>query len=196
MKVSKQDAVRYIAEAGIIAALYVALTYVAGLMGLAYGPVQFRISEVLTLLPVFTPAAVPGLVIGCAISNIASTVGIIDVVFGTLATLLAAICTRALRNVCVKGIPVLSTLPPVVFNGIIIAFEIWFMGDRSPALFWGSCWTIALGEAVVCIILGIPFMAVIKKTRIFSSAAKKHPESADEGAAGSKETKQNECIET
>ncbi len=167
MKASKRDAVRYIADGAVIAALYVALTYVAGLLGLAYGPVQFRFSEVLTLLPVFTPAAIPGLVIGCAISNISSTVGIIDVVFGTLATLLAAICTRALRNICVKGIPVLSTLPPVVFNGIIIAFEIWLMGDRSPALFWGSCWTIALGEAVICIVLGIPFMAAVNRYKIF-----------------------------
>lgn len=169
MKASKQNAVRYIAEGAVIAALYVALTYVSGLMGLAYGPVQFRISELLTLLPVFTPAAVPGLVIGCAIANISSTVGIIDVVFGSVATLLAAVCTRALRNICVKGIPVLSTLPPVVFNGLIIAFEIWLMGDRSPALFWGSCWTIALGEAVICVVLGIPFIAAVNRYRVFRS---------------------------
>ena len=172
MEKPKKNAVRYVTEAAVIAALYVALTYVSGLMGLAYGPVQFRISELLTLLPVFTPAAVPGLVIGCAIANISSTVGIIDVVFGTVATLLAAVCTGALRNVQIKGVPVLSTLPPVIFNGIIIAFEIWFVGDRSPQLFWGSCWTIALGEAAICIILGIPFMIMINRTGVFKKIIK------------------------
>ena len=168
MKKPGNAAVRYAAEAAVIAALYVALTYVAGLMGLAYGPVQFRISELLTLLPVFTPAAIPGLTIGCAISNISSTVGIIDVVFGTAATLLAALCTWTLRKIVIKGVPVLSTLPPVFFNGVIIAFEIWLMGDRSPELFWGSCWTIALGEAVICVVLGIPFIIAVNKTKIFT----------------------------
>ena len=75
----------------MIAAIYAAATYLSSVFGIAYGPIQFRLSEALTVLSVFTPAAIPGLTIGCIIGNLASPFGIWDIVFGSLATLLAAV---------------------------------------------------------------------------------------------------------
>lgn len=90
-----ENKVRFLALSAVIAALYAVLTYAAAAVNLAYGPFQFRFSEALTVLPAFTPAAIPGLAVGCLLSNLASPLGIVDWVFGTLATLLppaARIC--------------------------------------------------------------------------------------------------------
>lgn len=87
----KTSKVRFLALSAVIAALYAVLTYAAAAMNLAFGAVQFRFSEALTVLPAFTPAAIPGLAVGCLISNLASPLGVVDWVFGTLATLLAGI---------------------------------------------------------------------------------------------------------
>ena len=97
---------RFLAQSAMICALYTVLTYAAASLNLAYGPVQFRFSEALTVLPAFTPAAVPGLALGCFLSNLLSPLGIVDWVFGTCATLLAALGTRMLSGVQVRGIPV------------------------------------------------------------------------------------------
>ena len=104
----------FLAQGAMIAAIYTVLTLLAATMNLAYGPVQFRFSEALTILPLFTPAAIPGLTIGCLLSNLFSGYGAADMIFGTLATLLAAIATHMLRNVRIKHIPWLAPLPPVV----------------------------------------------------------------------------------
>ena len=88
MSTSKK--VRFLALGAVIAALYAVLTYVAAAMNVAYGAVQFRFSEALTVLPVFTPAAIPGLTLGCLIANLGSPLGVVDWVFGTGATLIAA----------------------------------------------------------------------------------------------------------
>ena len=119
MKKQTRSAV-FLAQGAMIAAIYTVLTLLAATMNLAYGPVQFRFSEALTILPMFTPAAVPGLTIGCLLSNIFSGYGAADMIFGTLATLLAAISTRMLRTVRIKDIPWLAPLPPVLFNAVII----------------------------------------------------------------------------
>ena len=89
--------VNFIVLAGIIAAAYVVLTFVANALNLAYGPIQFRISEVMTILPILTPAAIPGLTIGCFISNLGSPYAI-DIICGTFATFLASILTYYTRN--------------------------------------------------------------------------------------------------
>ena len=86
------SSVLFMAQAAVIAALYTVLTLVAIAMNLAFGAVQFRFSEALTILPVFTPAAIPGLTLGCVLSNLCSSYGVADIVFGSLATLLAALC--------------------------------------------------------------------------------------------------------
>ena len=99
-----------LAKAALIAAAYVALTWMSEALGLGFGAVQLRLSEALTILPVFTPAAIPGLILGCAVSNAGSPLGPVDMVVGTAATLLQVLCTRRLRNVKIKNIPFLSLL--------------------------------------------------------------------------------------
>lgn len=163
----KKKSTLYITQAAVIAALYVALTYVSNTLGLAYGAIQLRLSEILTVLPVFTPAAVPGLVIGCIIANLSSPFGLVDIVCGSLASLLAALVSYALRNIRFKGIPVLATLPPVLFNGLIVGLEIWYLGERTAELFFVSSLEVAAGEIVMCVIVGMIFMKAVQRTRIF-----------------------------
>ena len=87
--------VRFLTQAAMIAALYAVLTYAAAAVNLAYGAVQFRFSETLTVLPVFTPAAIPGLAVGCFLANLGSPLGLVDWIFGTGATLLAAVGVKS-----------------------------------------------------------------------------------------------------
>lgn len=164
--------VLYLAQGAVIAALYTVLTYVAAVMNLAYGPVQFRFSEALTVLPVFTPAAIPGLAVGCLLSNLMSPLGIVDWVFGTAATLLAAVASYLLRNICLKGLPLLSLLPPAVFNALIIGWEVSCLSEAgsfafsnfSPAAFWPNALSVGLGELVVCCVLGLALIIALQKS--------------------------------
>lgn len=164
---------RYIVQGAVIAALYATLTIAQGMLlpGTVDMAVQFRISEVMTVLAFFTPAAVPGLTVGCVVANIISGLGPVDMVFGSIATLLAVISMRALRNICVKDIPFLGLLMPAVFNGIIVGFEIefFFVGQMKvfnfyDFLFQGGC--VALGELGVLFVLGIPLTLAIKKSNL------------------------------
>lgn len=169
MKTSKQ--VRFLAQGAVIAALYAVLTYVAAAVNLAYGPVQFRFSEALTVLPVFTPAAIPGLTLGCFLSNLASPLGVVDWVFGTSATLLAALGTRAAAKVEVKGIPWLAPLPPVLANTVIVGLEVACLSESgvfawanfSWAAFGAGALSVGLGELAVCYALGLPLLIALKK---------------------------------
>lgn len=166
MKANKST-VFFVAEAGIIAALYFALTYVSNMAGLAYGQIQFRLSELLCILPVFTPAAIPGLTVGCLLSNFLSPLGWIDWVCGTGATLIASVCTYALRNVQVKDIPLPSSLMATLWNGLIIGAEIAVFlpaGTRFTG-FWASAAFVALGEFVVSTVGGIILFKALKKYR-------------------------------
>ena len=112
---NKRTAIRSIALSAVIAAVYTALTM--SLPMLSYGPVQLRFSEALTVLPFFLPEAVPGLFLGCVIANLFSPFGIADVIFGSIATLLAALWTSKLKN------PWFAPLPPVISNAVIIGAE-------------------------------------------------------------------------
>lgn len=155
----------------VIAALYTALTYAAAALNLAYGPVQFRFSEALTVLPAFTPAAIPGLALGCFLSNLMSPLGIVDWVFGTSATLLAAIGTRALSHIRVKNVPVLAPLPPVLTNALIVGLEVSCLSEAGTFSWANFSWTafgagafsVGLGELVVCYVLGVPLMIALEK---------------------------------
>ena len=157
------------ANAGMIAALYTVAT--VALAPLSYANLQFRVSEALTLLPVFTGSAIPGLTLGCVISNAigvgtgANIAGWLDVVLGSLATLLAAIATRMLRKVQWKGIPFLSALPPVIFNALIVGGELAAV-YRIP--FWMCALEVGAGELGVCVLLGIPLVMALKRTKQFS----------------------------
>ena len=107
--------VLFITQGAVIAAIYVVLTYIVSLLGLTNGVIQVRLSEALTILPVFTPAAIPGLVVGCVISNILTGAVIWDVIFGSLATLIGAVGTYLLR----KHHRILYPLPPIIANTVI-----------------------------------------------------------------------------
>ena len=171
----KKKPTRYIAEAAIIAALYAALTYF--LAPISYGAVQFRISEALTILPVLTPAAIPGLTIGCLIANFNSPFGLVDVLLGTLATLLAVFCTRATRNVRIKDLPLLSAVFPVLFNAFIVGLDILIAMPDAPngfsfqnftfKAYLFNVLTVGLGELAVCFVLGLPLCKGLEKTKLF-----------------------------
>ena len=166
-KTKKQ--LNYIIVAALIAAIYAALTFLGSVLGLSYGPIQLRFSEILTILPVFTPAAIPGLTIGCFIANIGSF-NILDMFFGTLATLIAAILTYLFKNIKYKKLPLLAFLPPVLINALIIGLEIaWFFLPEGLT-FWGfliSGIQVGIGQFIVCYIFGIPFYMLVKKYKIF-----------------------------
>ena len=157
----------FIVESALIAGIYAAVTYF--IVPISFGTQQFRISEALTVLPVFTPAAIPGLTVGCILANLNSPYGLIDVFCGTTATLLAAICTRYTRKVLIKGMPVLSLIFPVIFNGLIVGAEISFFLPEgfSFAGFIAAGLSVALGEAVVCFVVGIPLFAGLKRIKNF-----------------------------
>lgn len=154
---------QYITKAAVIAAVYVALTALSRVFGLADGSVQFRLSEALTILPIFCPAAIPGLTVGCLLANITSTLDPLDMVFGTLATLLACLVTYAARKVTVKGFPPISFLSPVVFNGLIVGAEIAFLYEKNAAVFLPSAGLVAAGEAAVVFVLGTVLFFTIQK---------------------------------
>lgn len=160
----------YIVQAAVIAALYAALTILQNtlLPGTASMAVQFRVAEVLTILAVFTPAAIPGLTIGCVIANISSlsVLGPYDLIFGSIASLIAAVLMYLLRNKRLFKLPVASALMPALANGIIVGFEIEFFFVEGgfhfgDFLFQGGC--VALGELGVLFVLGLPLARLIEK---------------------------------
>lgn len=170
----KKPVLQNMVLAAVIAALYAALTYLAAILGLAYGPIQFRFSEALTILPVFTPAAVPGLVIGCFLGNLMSSIGTVDLVFGTTATLIAAVLTRLLAKYTWRGVPVLATLPPILVNAVLIGLEITlFLSDGAGWTgFLISALEVGLGQLAMCTGLGLPLWRLIHKTPAISSLLK------------------------
>ena len=153
---------RAVVNAGLIAAIYVALTLI--FQPISFGPIQFRVAEALTLLPILTLDAVPGLFVGCLIANVLGGAVWFDVALGSLATLLAAVCTRKLR-----GQPVVAALFPTVFNGLIVGPVVYFAYVRAPGapvsvptlLF--NMGTVALGELVVCYVLGLVLLYALKR---------------------------------
>ena len=136
----------------------------------SFGPVQFRISEALTLLPVFSPAAAIGVTLGCFITNCAGVLlGVTfpqDILFGTLATLLGCVFTWLLRGIRIKGLPVLSALAPVVCNTIIIGWEIntFFLDTPSLVGFVTSALGVGLGELAACCVLGLLLVVLLERT--------------------------------
>lgn len=164
-----------ITQGAVIAALYAVLTVAQNnlIPGSASAAIQFRVAETLCILACFTPVAIPGLTLGCVIANISSVVagfGFYDMIFGSLASLLAALTMYALRNVRWFKLPILAALMPAIWNGLIVGMEIAvFLTDTGFTfdgfLIAGGC--VALGELAVLLILGLPFYKVIEKTGIF-----------------------------
>ena len=145
----KRTNVKTLTNAAIIASLYVVLTFIANSIGLASGAIQIRISEALTILPVFTPAAIPGLFIGCLISNIIAGGVIWDIIFGSVATLLGALGTYSLRKY-----KWLAPLPPIIANALIIPFVLIYAYGATEALPYLMV-TVGIGEVISAGILGM-----------------------------------------
>ena len=137
-----------IVSGAAIAAVYVVLTVLAASVNLASGAIQVRFSEALTVLPFFTPTAVPGLAVGCLLSNILTGCALPDIIFGTLATLLGALGTRML-----KGHRFLCTLPPVIANTLIVPFVLTY-AYHIPGGIPYLMLTVGIGEVIACMILG------------------------------------------
>lgn len=163
----KKKSINYLVQAGVIAAMYAALTYVAAALGWGYLGVQFRFSEALTVLAAFTPAAIPGLTIGCFIGNLGSPFGIVDIICGTAATFIAAWLGWATRNITIKGFPVLVPLYPIIANAVIVGAEVaYFLPEGFSWLGYGaSALSVGLGEAAVLLILGVPLLLALKKSK-------------------------------
>ena len=158
--------VQRLVRCAVIAAVYVVLCLV--LAPFSYGAIQVRIAEALCLLPVFGAEYIIGVTLGCFLANLFGST-IIDVVFGTIATLLACLVTYRLRNVRIKGLAIPASLPPVLFNAVIVGIEITiFFTDYSAmsAPLWLLCLTngitVGIGELVSCTVLGVALVKLIE----------------------------------
>ena len=142
---------RFLTQAAMIAAMYVALSWVSQMMGLCSGAIQFRISEALCVLPVFTNAAVPGVTVGCLITNLLFGSGnIYDILFGTLASLIGVLICYALRR-----IPWIASVPTILANAFIIpAILILFFPEMNWGMYGLLFLQIGLGELGACGVLG------------------------------------------
>ena len=144
----KEKSTQFLVQAAAIAAVYVVLTLIFA--PFSYGEVQVRISEALTILPVFTPAAIPGLFVGCLIANFIGGSIILDVIFGSIATLIGAVFTYQLG----KANKYLAPVPPIVANTVIVPFVLRFgYGVELPIPF--MMLTVGVGEVISCGILGM-----------------------------------------
>ncbi len=154
-------------QAAMIAALYVVLTFIANALGLASQAIQVRFSEALTVLPYFTPAAIPGLFVGCLLSNILTGCAIPDVIFGSLATLAGAILTYRLRKY-----KWLAPVPPIVANTLIVPFVLLYAYGIRPL--WLSFITVGIGEVISCGVLGmlLLFSLTPYRDRLFPNPSK------------------------
>ncbi len=153
----QKNGIRMITQAVAIAAIYVVLTYVANLFGMANGIIQVRISEALTVLPYFSPAAIPGLFIGCLLGNLVTGTPMMDVIVGSLTTLVAAFGSYAVRKY-----KYLTPIPPIIANMIAIPllFKYVYRFENSIMYFVIS---IGIGEIISCGVLGIALLFVLEK---------------------------------
>jgi hypothetical protein len=155
--------VKKITRQGMVAAIYVVLTLLSETFGLGYGSLQFRLSETLAILPFFNPEYTIGVTLGCFLANIASTVGIIDMVVGTLATFVVALIMTKIKNFYI------ACLVPVVVGMVPIALEIYLLMP-NPVGFWGILGELMLSEALVIYAVGVPVFYVLCKNKSFTKA--------------------------
>ncbi len=159
---SSRNHTRSLVHAAMIAALYVVLTYIMRIFGLDSGAVQLRLSEALTVLPFFTSAAIPGLTVGCLLANLLVGCAPWDIAFGTLATLLGALGTRALRRAPAP----LAALPPILANTLIVPHVLRLVyGDMTPVGLLTL--TVGLGEVISAGVCGTLLLYAIRKSNFF-----------------------------
>lgn len=171
----KRKSVFYISAAGMVAALYAVLTLLSSAFGLSSGVIQIRLSEMLCVLPFFLPAAVPGLALGCAAANIITGAMPLDVLFGSIATLIGAVAThllgKAMRNTQSPLIP----LPNVLANTLIIPQILKFVYGFEGSVIYFTL-TVGLGEIISSFCFGIPLFLILRKNKLFSEIAKTYAE--------------------
>ncbi|MDY3286391.1 MAG: QueT transporter family protein [Eubacteriales bacterium] len=158
----RSKTVKMIATQGMIAAIYVALALL--LQPISFGNLQCRVSEALTVLPFLSPITTVGLTVGCLISNIIGGAGILDIVFGTLATLVSGLLTARMPNKW------LAPLPPVLINAVVVGAVLSFVSVPLASFFptfWIFAAEVGLGQVGACYVLGIPLLAVVRRTRLF-----------------------------
>ena len=148
--------------AAMVAALYAVMGYFGNIFGLTFGPVQFRFAEALTVLPFLFPATVPGLFVGCLILNLLSPYGVLDIVVGSAATLIAAVWTSKLKNKW------MAPLPPVLCNTVLVGFTIGWAeaGGFTAALPAAWAWngfTVGIGELGACYVLGLLLLELLPR---------------------------------
>ena len=154
----KNKNVTFLTQAAMIAAIYVVLTYVFA--PFSFGEVQIRISEALTILPLFTPAAIPGLFVGCLVGNILGGAILPDIIFGSIATLIGAIGTYMLR----QHKQIFGTLPPIIANIVIVPFVLRYgYGVALPIPF--MMLTVGIGEVASCLVLGLVLYTALSRYR-------------------------------
>lgn len=151
--------VMFITQGAVIAAIYVVLVYLFNYW--SFGPIQFRIAEALTILPFFTPAAVPGLFVGCLIANIIGGAAVWDIVFGSLATLIGAVGTYLLRKYKWA-----APIPPILANTIIVPFVLKYAYGYDGLLPYFML-TVGIGEVIVCGIFGMMLLFALYRYRNF-----------------------------
>ena len=160
----KRTPARRLTLGAVIAALYVALTFLAAQLGLHNGVIQLRLSEALCALPIFFPAAIPGLTVGCLLANLLTGSVILDVAFGPVATLLGAVGTYLLRRH-----PKLALLPPILSNMLIVPWVLRF-GYGLPDAIWWMCLTVGLGELLSAGVMGyLLYLALKKRSQQFQN---------------------------
>ena len=160
---------RRVARCALVAAVYVALCL--GLAPFSFGAVQIRVAEILTLMPIFGPEYIAAVSVGCFLSNLLGVsmgmTAALDILFGTLATVLACLVTYRLRGIRWKGLAIPAAIPPVVFNALIVGPEIAFFFSDSPAtapLVAWNAFTVGAGEVISCMLLGVLFAKLIEST--------------------------------
>ena len=151
--------INFLTQAAMIAALYVVLTLAINAFGLASGAIQVRVSEALTILPYFTPAAIPGLFIGCLLSNTITGCALFDIIFGSIATLLGAVGTYLLRRH-----KWLAPVSPIIANTIIVPFVLSYVYG-TPGTIPYLMLTVGIGEVLSCGVLGMVLLFALNKYR-------------------------------
>ena len=147
----------YLCQAAVIAALYVILTFLANLLGLASGVIQIRLSEMLCLLPMFLSSAIPGVTIGCLLANLLTGAAALDILIGPIATLIGALGTYALRKY-----RWIAPIPPILSNALIIPFVLAYGYGVEDAI-WLMMITVGVGEILSVGVLGMIFVRASEK---------------------------------
>ncbi|MBP3578266.1 MAG: QueT transporter family protein [Lachnospiraceae bacterium] len=162
----KNSNIMSLVTAAMIAALYVVLSFAINAFGLASGAIQVRVSEALTILPYFTASAIPGLTIGCLLFNLLSGAAILDIIFGTLATLIGAVGSRIIGMAAkkVNWIKYLVAVPPILANTFMVPWILKTAYGLADA-YWYLAATVGIGEIISCGILGMILMTALMPIR-------------------------------